>query len=77
MFETIYSKISAFNSIFFSSHFVFNIAILVSKSGVPMSIIIPPSNLDLNLSSSAGMAFGGLSEDNIICLFDSRKALKI
>src|ERR1035437_2525185 len=37
---------------------------------------MPPSNLDRNLSSNSAMAFGGLSEERIICLFFSYKELK-
>lgn len=71
------SKISFFISILFSLHFAFKIASLISNSGGAISTIIPPSNLDLNLSSRPGMPFGEVSEERIICFCDCWRILKI
>gem|GEM_PF-977859 len=54
-----------------------NIANLVSKSGLPISTIIPHSNLLLSLGSRFSNSFGALSQDITICLLDSYNILKI
>src|SRR3989338_121107 len=55
--------------IFFVSVLVRKIKRRVSKSGRPMSAIIPPSKRERNRSSSVAMACGGRSDDMMIWLF--------
>jgi hypothetical protein len=60
-----------------TSAFFLSIAILVSKSGACISAISPHSKRERNLSSRVGISLGGLSLDNIICLFASYRALNV
>ena len=52
-------------------------AILVSKSGGCMSVTSPHSKRETSRSSSAWISFGGLSLETTICLWASKRVLKV